>query len=40
MDREQMIIRRIRPCDDPAIAAIIRANLERGSSGYSGDGIF
>ena len=29
MNQEQMIIRRIRPCDDPFIAAIVRANLER-----------
>lgn len=29
MNQEQMIIRRIRLCDDPFIAAIVRANLER-----------
>ncbi|WP_300719447.1 GNAT family N-acetyltransferase [uncultured Desulfovibrio sp.] len=29
MNQEQMIIRRIRPSDDPFIAAIVRANLER-----------
>ena len=40
MDREQMIIRRIRPCDDPAIAAIIRANLERAHLDIPGTAYF